>query len=63
MIEKKKLELEAELNSITERIDLLKSWRNPAPPQVQYKVTQRIAELEKKADALDEKIYQMEISR
>ena len=63
MIEKKKLELEAELNSITERIDLLKSWRNPHPSQVQYKVTQRIAELEKKANALDEKIYQMEISR
>ena len=58
MIEKKKLELEAELNSVTEKIDRLKSWRNPDPSQVQH-----IAELEKKADALDEKIYQMEISR
>ena len=55
MIEKKQ-QLESALNSITERIDRLK--RNPDPSQVQH-----IAELEKKADALDEKIYQMEISR
>ena len=54
--------LEEQLNSIVVRIDLLKSWRTPDPSQAQHH-DERIAELEKKANALDEKIYQMEIER
>jgi hypothetical protein len=54
--------LEEQLNSIVERIDRLKSLRDPDPSQAQHH-DERIAELEKKASALDEKIYRMDIER
>jgi len=60
MSEKKKLKWEETLLTVTEKIERLK--RNPAPSQIQPH-DERLAELEKTADALDEKIYQMEISR
>ena len=54
MTEKKKLE--AELNSLTEKIDRLKSGSRPIRPET----FERILSLEARADALDEKIYKME---
>ena len=57
MTEKKKLE--AELNSLTEKIDRLKSGSRP----IRAETFERILSLESRADARDEKIYKMEISQ
>tara|TARA_R100000781_G_scaffold114937_1_gene87957 strand:+ start:1964 stop:2137 length:174 start_codon:yes stop_codon:yes gene_type:complete len=51
--------LETELNSLTEKIDRLKSGSRPIRPET----FERILSLEARADALDEKIYTMEIER
>ena len=57
MTEKKKLE--AELNSLTEKIDRLKSGSRPIRPET----FERILSLEAQADALYKKLYTMEIER
>ena len=57
MTEKKKLE--ADLTSLTEKIDRLKSGSRPIRPET----FERILSLESPAGGLDEKIYKMEISQ
>ena len=54
--------LEEQLCTIVEKIDILQSWGSQDPSQAKHHY-ERIAELEKKAHALDEKIYQMDIER
>jgi hypothetical protein len=51
--------LEAELNSLTEKIDRLKLGSRPIRPET----FERILNLEARADALDKKIYTMELER
>ena len=58
----KRNKLEEQLCTIVEKIDILQSWGRQDPSQAKHHY-ERIAELEKKANALDERIYQMDIER